>query len=156
MIKYRDSAIRMLALMAALALGSGALSQEAPVFQGRWTATAGTRTLRGAWSGQALPGRTDAAHGSWTLENDTGIMLMQGTWSAEKSRRGWQGTWAARIAQSRTYNGTWSAYMSGTNAKTFADMLNATLDKEIAGLWRSGGSEGGWWLKSTSPKDRPR
>jgi hypothetical protein len=152
MIEHRNSGTWVLAQLAALVFASSTLAQEAPVLQGKWTATTGSRILRGAWSGQLLPGRNDAAHGSWTLENDAGDMLMQGTWSAEKSRRGWQGTWTARTAPDRIYSGTWSAFMSGTPAKTFEDMLNATLENDVAGRWRYGSSEGGWWLRSTPTK----
>jgi hypothetical protein len=45
----------------------------------------------------------------------------------------WQGTWTARIAPDRIYSGTWSAFMSGTPARTLGDMLDATLEKDVAG-----------------------
>jgi hypothetical protein len=135
--------------LAALLFNAVILAQEeAPVFQGNWTATAGTMTLRGAWSGQVLPGRTDAAHGSWTLDSDTGGRLMQGTWSAGKRRGRWEGTWSARTSQDRIFKGTWAAYMTGTEAETLADLLEATLGKYIAGTWRSAGRQGGWWLRA--------
>jgi hypothetical protein len=34
-------------------------------------------------------------------------------------------------------------------SKTFKQMLEWTGEKEIAGSWRSGGSQGYWWLKGS-------
>jgi hypothetical protein len=42
--------------------------------------------------------------------------------------------------------------MSGTPARTLGDMLNATLEKDVAGRWRYGNGEGGWWLRSAPAK----
>jgi hypothetical protein len=137
-----------------LVVGSCALAQEAPrVFRGRWTATVGpTLVLRGTWIGQALPGKPNVVQGSWTLLGEAGQILLDGTWSAQKTRLGWQGTWSARERQGRSLSGTWRADIADLRGKTFEEMLEWTAQKQIAGSWRSGGDQGNWWLKGPPPQ----
>ena len=132
----------------ALLVGTCALAQEPPpVVRGNWAATAGpTQTFRGRWSGQASPQDKNAALGSWTLLGDHNRILLEGTWSAQKGSQGWRGTWTARIANGRSFSGTWRADLADLAGKTFEEMLNATLEKQVSGSWRSGRSQGGWWL----------
>jgi hypothetical protein len=94
----------------------------------------------------------NAAQGSWTLHNDSGEVTLSGTWSARKASSDWQGTWSARTAQGRTFSGTWNADISASRDKTLADMLNRTLEKEVAGSWHSGRYEGNWWLRGLKAK----
>ena len=77
-------------LVLALFAGSCALAQEpSSVFRGTWTATAGaTQVLRGTWSAQTSPANQNVARGSWTLLNDAGEILLEGTWSAQKTGQG--------------------------------------------------------------------
>src|SRR4029077_7460585 len=110
-----------------------------PVFHGTWTATAGpTQVLRGTWSGQTIPKSPDMAQGSWTLLNEAGEILLQGTWSAQKKGQGWRGAWTARILNGRSFSGTWNADMAGFGGKTMEEMLERTATKEVAGWWQSG------------------
>ncbi len=141
-------ATRIWSLVLGLFLGFSTLAQEAPpIFHGNWTATAGpTRVLRGTWSGQALPRSPNAAHGSWTLFTESNEILLEGTWSAQKTRQGWQGTWTARTRQDRSFSGTWKAAIAHLAGNTLEQMLAA--EKEVAGSWRSGRYEGNWWLNS--------
>jgi hypothetical protein len=139
-------------LVLALFVGSHALAQQASlVLSGTWTATAGpTQVFRGTWSGQTSPNNRNAAVGSWTLLNEVGDeILMQGTWSAQKTGQGWRGTWTARVLNGQSFSGTWSADMAGFNGKTIEEMLERTATKEVAGWWRSGGYQGNWWLKGS-------
>lgn len=142
----------------ALLLGSCLLAQEvSPVFRGNWTATADPRqVLRGTWAGQTLPAKPNAAQGSWTLLTETGEILLEGTWSAQKTRVGWQGAWTARTLRGRSFSGTWEANIANLSGKTFKEMLERTAEKEVAGAWRSGGYRGNWWLKSSPPRGRSR
>ena len=142
----------------ALFLATGALAQQAsPLFRGSWTATAGrSQVLRGSWSGQALARRPNAARGSWTLLTETGQILLEGTWSAQKTRLGWEGTWAARIRHGRAFSGTWKADIAELRGKTFQDMLKWTAEKEVAGSWRSGRYQGNWWLNAPRSHHRRR
>lgn len=98
------------------------------------------------------PGDPNSAQGYWTLVNDAGERMMQGTWSAQKIAGRWQGNWAARTGQGGSFAGTWDADMAGTQDKTFADMVTRTMEKEVAGSWRSGRYSGSWWLKGLKPR----
>jgi len=143
-----------LILTLSLLAGCGALAQEAsPIFTGSWTATVGpTQVLRGTWSAEASPKTLNAARGSWTLLNDAGEIQLQGTWSAQKSGQGWQGTWAARSANGQALSGTWGADSANQDAKSFAEMLKNTVTKDVAGWWRAGRYRGNWWLKGSPQK----
>lgn len=147
-------ALSLIGLVKVTALGA----QESPaVYQGTWTASVGSgQFLRGAWAGQVSSRNPNTASGSWTLLNDAGEVVLQGTWSAQKNGRGWAGTWAARIANGRSFTGTWAADLDAFQGKTFADMLKRTTEKQVAGSWRSGRYQGYWWLNgSPAPRKRP-
>lgn len=139
-------------LVVTLSLSSCALAQEAsPVIRGGWAATVGlTRVLRGTWTGQASPDKPHMAQGSWGLLNETGQVIQEGTWSAQKARLGWQGTWTA-TAQGRQVSGTWRADIAESSGKTLKEMLASTMEKDVTGSWRSGGYEGKWRLKGLPP-----
>ena len=141
-------AMRNWCLAVGLLVSCCALPQTtSPVIRGSWLATLGpARVLHGIWSGHALLGRPDAAQGSWTLVSDANLILLKGTWSTQKSPRGWQGTWSARTLQGRSFSGTWESNLAGFNGKTFEDMLRHTSEKVIAGEWRSGRLRGNWRL----------
>jgi hypothetical protein len=143
-------------LILGLILSSCALAQDAsPVLRGSWTATADPNQIfRGAWSGQASSQNPNAARGSWTLLNEAGDILLEGTWSALKTGEGWQGTWTARPANGQSLSGTWTADAANLNAKSLAEMLKMTTTKEVAGWWRSGRYQGNWWLKGSPQQGR--
>ncbi len=141
-------AIRSPSWALALLLGSWAQAQQSPiVVRGNWVATVGpTQTFRGRWSGQVSAHNKNAALGSWTLLGDHNQIVLEGTWSAQKSLQGWRGTWTARIASGRSFSGTWTADLTDFKGKTFEDMLSATLEKQVSGSWQSGRYQGNWWL----------
>lgn len=145
-------------MVLALLLGSCGMAQEAsPVFHGSFTATAEPiQAFRGAWSGQALPHRPNEVRGSWALISETDQVVLEGTWSAQKIRSGWQGTWTARTKNGQSLSGTWKADIAESSAKTIEDMLKMTAEKEITGSWRSGRSQGNCRLKGSPPQDRKR
>jgi hypothetical protein len=39
--------------------------------------------------------------------------------------------------------------MADLSGKTLEDMLKQTLEKQVAGSWRSGRYQGNWWLKGS-------
>ena len=137
-------------------LCSCTLAQEAsPVLAGSWTATAGLHKIfRGTWSGQPSSQNPNAARGSWTLLNEADEVLLEGSWSAQKTGQSWQGTWTARPMKGQSLSGTWTADGANLNSKSFAEMLKSTATKEVAGSWRSGRYQGNWWLKGSSPQTR--
>jgi hypothetical protein len=117
-------------------------------WRGTWMATSGTtHSFRGRWRAALLPATHNAASGSWTLLSDTNQILLEGTWSARKSSRGWQGTWSASISRGQTFSGTWTSDVTDLNDKTFEDMFKRTIEKQVSGSWQRGRMQGGWWLQ---------
>ena len=147
--KKLANAMKKWSLAVILLLASCAVAQQPPpVLRGSWIAASGpNRVLRGRWSAQVLADTKNAAHGSWTLLNHGDQIVLEGTWSARKSSRGWQGTWSARIQNGRAVFGMWEAEMADSNWKTFEDMLKRTVEKQIGGSWQSGRAQGNWWLQ---------
>jgi hypothetical protein len=108
--------------------------------------------LRGTWKAQVPPDRPNLAQGSWTLLDEADQVLLQGTWSAQKARSGWQGTWTARALNGRSFSGTWKADITALGTKTFKEMLERATENEITGWWRSGSYQGNWRLKGSLPR----
>ena len=152
------NAFRFVALIPTLGLALLSLAQEAPIaLRGSWTATAGvSRTFAGAWTARVSPEKPNSAEGSWELVNETGQTVLEGTWAANKTRFGWQGAWAARTLTGQSFSGTWTADITGSNGKSFRQMLEWTLEKDILGSWRSGRYQGSWRLKGSPPAGQGR
>jgi hypothetical protein len=140
-----------------LIVGFSALAQQvSPVLLGSWTATAGpSQIFRGTWSAQTSLHNANRALGSWTLLNEAGDVLLEGTWSAQKTGNGWQGTWTARATKGQSFSGTWTADAASLNAESLAEMLKSTATKEVTGSWRSGRYQGNWSLKGSQTKKLP-
>ena len=150
------SALKTRSLLLFLLLASCAVAQEsAPELRGTWMATAGSETFRGSWGAETSSHNPDAARGYWTLLNNSGERILQGTWSARKVNSRWHGTWLARTAQGGSFSGSWDAKMTESKDKTFADMLKRTLEKEVSGSWQSGRYRGNWWLDGQNRKSSP-
>jgi hypothetical protein len=143
---------RRAALAVLLLLASARARAEEPapkaMLSGGWAAVAGKRPFQGAWQAELTVETPDAASGTWTMVDDKGNPVMQGTWSANKGK-GWQGAWSARIAPAgNVVSGTWRADPSTVKGcKTFADMLEQGSQTQIAGTWRAGKARGTWWLR---------
>lgn len=136
----------VLALLLALVTAS---ADEPPVLRGEWAATVGSsKTLRGRWIGQALPGKPDVMQGSWTLKGNRGRTVLTGTWTARRKGPGWQGTWSASDKQGRTASGTWRADELNLQSGTMEQLLIAASKKQASGSWRGGRQQGYWWIKS--------
>jgi hypothetical protein len=146
----RPSAV--IAAVAMFGAVAGAHAAAAPpVFEGTWIATSGSSApLHGRWSAQALPGRPDDMQGSWSMISDAGDTVAQGTWSAQRSKRGFQGKWQARTATGRSFQGSFEAPLPGFKGKTLEDMFAATKTAQISGYWRMGRAGGAWYLKGAS------
>ena len=141
----------VLALTLVVALFSRSQSSspehDAKSWRGVWIVTAGQRTLRGRWWATGNPGSHNAGSGSWTLLSDSNQIVLEGTWSARKSQKGWQGTWTARANRGSPFSGTWTSNVPDINAKTFEDLLAATVQQQVAGSWQKGRMQGNWWLQ---------
>ena len=130
--------------------------QVSPVLLGSWMATAGSNQIfRGTWSAQTSLHNANRALGSWTLLNEAGDVLVEGTWSAQKTGKSWQGTWTARPMRGQLLSGTWTADAASLNADSLAEMLKSAAAKEVTGSWRSGRYQGNWSLKGSPAKKLP-
>jgi hypothetical protein len=145
-------------LVVGLWSGSQALAQESSAaFHGVWTATAGAgQTLRGTWTGQSSARGPNRVSGSWTLFSEASEIVLQGTWSAQKTVGGWHGIWTARTSNGGSFSGTWNADLAVFSGKTLEQMLKRATDKQVAGSWRSGRYAGNWWLEGSVSKGGPR
>ena len=149
--------VAILTLVLTLPLLTGVQAEQS-VLRGSWAATVGQqRVLQGTWAATIQTATPDAAQGTWTLLDKANRVVLQGTWSAEKSPKGWHGTWAARVASPRgaggrtasgqSYTGTWQASSKIVSGRTFAEMFEQTLRDQISGSWRSGRLQGNWSLR---------
>src|SRR5260370_40456370 len=102
-----------------------ALAQETgSVLYGTWTATAGpSQIFRGTWSAEISRRNPNEAQGSWTLVNASGEVMLEGSWSARKMCRQWQGTWRARTTRGQSFSGNWEADLPESAGQNFAALL---------------------------------
>jgi len=116
--------MKVLSLMLVL-LSSCALAQEPlPVLDGSWTASLGSgQIFQGTWSAQTSRQNLNAARGSWTLLNEAGEIVMEGTSSAQKMGQDWQGTRTSRARKGAPLSGTWNADLLSFSGKTIQAML---------------------------------
>src|SRR5215831_16149756 len=120
---------------------------------GMWKATVGDGpVMQGMWLAEISEGSQNAARGSWSLLNDSGEVVLQGTWSARKTSPGWEGSWSARAGNGRALSGTWSASLGEFKGKTLHEMLALTVEKQIGGGWHSGRYQGNWWLERSGKR----
>ncbi len=49
------------------------------------------------------------ALGSWTVMDQAGPTVADGTWAASKDQKIWKGSWQARVRSGQLYSGTWRA-----------------------------------------------
>jgi hypothetical protein len=61
--------------------------------------------------------------GSWTLLNEAGEIVMEGTSSAQKMGQDWQGTRTSRARKGAPLSGTWNADLLSFSGKTIQAML---------------------------------
>jgi hypothetical protein len=134
-------------------------AQEKPVIlRGTWTATAGpTRVYHGVWSAQIDASAPNGARGSWGLLDGSGRVVLQGTWTAQKRAKVWQGSWSAivtrtgdRPSSGPKFAGTWQASIDANESSTLLDMFKRTLQNSVSGTWQSGALKGQWTVKASS------
>ncbi len=114
-------------------------------YHGSWTASAGTQVFHGTWKGQALSRRANAARGTWAVVSQSGVVMMQGTWSAERQSGSWRGRFAA-TTRGRRFLGTWKADLGDADARTLEDMLQRAMTNDISGVWQAQSLYGSWFL----------
>ena len=145
----RAALLFLLLLTCALAQSAKSRPLKADTtLHGTFNASVGrSAQFRGRWNG--LLDSRNAGSGSWILLNDAHKSVAEGTWSAQKSAAGWRGTWHAWVKGGRQYSGSWQADLEGFSGKSFEEMLNHTMEQQIAGSWQSGKLAGNWWLQGT-------
>jgi hypothetical protein len=162
-IPARHASRSGLGLLIATLLTPPSAAQEAPVIlRGTWTATAGpTAIYNGVWSARLESGTPNSAQGSWGVIDGSGHVVLQGTWSAQKRAKVWQGSWSAvvtgsggRSSSSRKFAGTWQANVDANESGSLLEMLRRTLENSVSGTWQSGPLKGQWTVKA-SPPQRP-
>ncbi|HTL44784.1 MAG TPA: hypothetical protein VL262_10640 [Vicinamibacterales bacterium] len=137
------------ALLLAFVAGSAGVAQEntGSRLRGSWAASVGTRpALQGTWTAEVQANAPNRATGAWTLVDSGARIVASGTWSATRTAGRWSGTWSARASSGAARSGTWQADVEGSPS-SFADLLRSTVEKQLAGAWRSAGLQGTWALR---------
>lgn len=102
--------------------------------------------LRGTWSATTPRGYLA---GTWTLQEATGKILMQGGWSASKSAQSWNGAWRSTISGSAgEYSGTWTSTVSTSPQALLVEMFESALHAVVTGTWKGGSSSGSWSIRA--------
>lgn len=136
-----------------LLLSACLLPVWAEELRGRWSATEGRRTLRGAWVARP-DAKSEWISGSWTLRNDSGATVARGTWAALKEQKAWRGSWQAHLPDGRSVSGTWTADVHASTASELAEMLELALAEMVSGTWQTGGLSGSWSIRTDRRIDR--
>jgi hypothetical protein len=132
---------RVLAAFAACAaLASGA------ELQGTWSATSPRGYLAGSWT--AEDHQSAGVTGTWTLQDATGKILLEGGWSASKSAQVWNGAWRSTVSgSSGEFAGTWTSSVSGPPQAHLIEMFRSALRAVVSGTWQAGFS-GTWSIRA--------
>ena len=136
------SALRVLAALAACALlGSGA------ELKGTWSATSPRGVLAGTWTAEDQ--QSAGVSGTWTLQDASGKILLQGGWSMSKSAQSWNGAWRSTISGgSGEFAGTWTSSLSASPQANLIEMFQSALRAVVSGTWKMGSSSGAWSIRA--------
>jgi hypothetical protein len=137
------------ALLVIVSVGVVDAQSTATSLRGSWSATIGTRgALQGTWTAVLEAETPNAATGTWTMVGTAGQVVARGTWAANRNAGLWTGTWSARAANGSTRSGTWRVN-AVRGPKTFAELLESTLETQLTGAWSSAGLQGRWAMKAS-------
>jgi hypothetical protein len=136
-------AARVLATFTACALlASGA------ELQGTWSATSPRGNLAGTWTAEDR--QSAGVTGTWTLQDATGKILLQGGWSASKSAQSWNGAWRSTVSGGNgEFAGTWTSVVSASPQAHLIAMFESALRAVVSGTWKAGPS--GTWSIQAAP-----
>ena len=134
--------LRVLAVFAACAiLACGA------DLQGTWSATSPRGTLAGTWTAEDR--QNAGVTGTWTLQDPSGKILLQGGWSMSKSAQAWNGAWRSTISGSAgEYAGTWTSSLAASPQAQLIEMFKSALQTVVSGAWKAGSSSGAWSIRT--------
>jgi len=134
---------RVLAAIAACAAMAGGAD-----LQGTWSATSPRGNLAGTWTAEDR--QSAGVTGTWTLQDATGKILLDGGWSASKSPQAWNGAWRSTVTGgSREFAGTWTGSVSASPQALVIEMFKSALRGVVSGTWQAGYS--GTWSIRASP-----
>lgn len=129
------------ALAACVTVASGA------DLQGTWSATSPRGFLAGTWTAENH--QSAGVTGTWTLQDATGKILLQGGWSASKSPQAWTGAWRSAVSGgSGEFAGTWTSSVSVSPQAQLIEMFKSGLRAVVSGTWQAG-SAGTWSIRVT-------
>ena len=114
--------------------------------QGTWTAASPRGTLAGTWTAEDHD--SAGVTGTWTLQDASGNILLQGGWSASKSARLWNGAWRSTVSGgSGEFAGTWTSSVSASPQADLIEMFKSALREVVSGTWQAG-SSGTWSIRA--------
>jgi hypothetical protein len=109
--------------------------------------TAG-RTFEGSWTVEPASS-VDRASGTWTLGEGFDMIVLRGTWSAQKFSTGWSGTWRATLeSQKREFTGSWTADFPQARETSIGELFATAARDAIRGIWSADGDSGSWFLRA--------
>jgi hypothetical protein len=114
--------------------------------QGTWSATSPRGYLAGTWT--AEDHQSAGVTGTWTLQDATGKILLEGGWSASKSVQAWSGAWRSTVSgSSGEFAGTWTSSVSASPQAHLIEMFRSALRGVVSGTWQAG-SSGTWSIRA--------
>lgn len=119
--------------------------QPRRAWSGTWEASASGRAIGGTWTARDY-GDDEESGGRWTLMLQPGRVLLEGTWNARKRRRGWDGSWVARVLKGGRYEGTWSARIRLPAEMPLAEMFELARTRPVSGRWSDSAGRSGTWM----------
>ena len=129
-----------------------AAASPPPVFEGTGSRPpAAPRPFHGSWSAQALPGQPDDVQGSWSLVNDAGDTVAQGTWSAERRERGLQGELVGARRDRRHVHGHLRSPPPRLQGQDAPGHVRRDEGRADLRLLAHGPRHGAWYLKGPAP-----
>ncbi len=126
-----------------LLVWAGVLLGQSTSWRGAWTATGPGHGWKGTWTAN-VPDNPNIAFGTFTLDDESGKTVVQGTWSARKMEKRWEGAWQARV-DNESYSGTWTARTPILSPSRLIDLLDLALSNPVMGSWHMGRNRSGAW-----------
>ncbi len=113
-------------------------------WSGRWVASAGGREVGGTWTARDY-GDPHESGGRWEVLDQSGRIVLSGTWNARRRELAWDGSWVARVLRGGRYEGTWAARLRFSPKLPFAEMFELARKGPVSGTWTDSGGRRGTW-----------
>ena len=103
--------------------------------------------MAGTWTAEDQ--QSAGVTGTWTLQDASGKILLQGGWSASKSAQSWNGAWRSAVSGSASeYSGTWTSSVAASAQANLIQMFESALRAVVSGTWKAGSSSGAWSIRA--------